>query len=67
MIDSMHHLVGAHEIAQMLGVSRQRVTQLSQRDDFPKPTVVLARGQVWHTEEIEAWMKARDERLRGKG
>ena len=60
---TMHHLVGAREIAQMLGVSRQRVSQLTQRKDWPAPDAVLASGKVWKTEDIEAWVKARDERL----
>jgi predicted DNA-binding transcriptional regulator AlpA len=30
-----HHLVGAQEIARMLGVGRQRVYQLTSREDFP--------------------------------
>jgi prophage regulatory protein len=58
MISCVHHLVGAAEIQRMLGVSRQRVTQLTQRPDFPEPTVVLARGAVWHTEDIVAWAEA---------
>jgi predicted DNA-binding transcriptional regulator AlpA len=63
MIDDMHHLVGAQEIAKMLGVSRQRVNQLTARDDFPAPTVILAGGKVWHTEEVEEWERKRKERL----
>lgn len=63
MLTDMHHLVGPQEVATMLGVSRQRVTQLAARDDFPAPAVVLASGKVWHTEDIEAWKQSRDERL----
>jgi prophage regulatory protein len=54
----MHHLVGAAEIAAMLGVSRQRVQQLISRPDFPAPAVVLAMGKVWLTADVEAWAKA---------
>jgi predicted DNA-binding transcriptional regulator AlpA len=63
MIAGMHHLVGAQEIAKMLGVSRQRVTQLTRRKDFPAPDAVLAGGKVWKTEEVKAWMEARERRL----
>jgi prophage regulatory protein len=63
MILDMHHLVGAQEVARMLGVSRQRVSQLTTREDFPAPAVVLAAGKVWHTEEVEAWIEARNKRL----
>jgi prophage regulatory protein len=62
MID-VHHLIGAQEIATMLGVSRQRVTQLTARPDFPAPAVILAMGKVWHTEDVEKWAAARNERL----
>jgi predicted DNA-binding transcriptional regulator AlpA len=55
----MHHLVGAAEIAAMLGVSRQRVQQLIARPDFPEPVVVLAMGKVWETKDVRAWAKAR--------
>lgn len=55
---AVHHLVGAQEIARMLGVSRQRVTQLAARPDFPAPVVVLAMGKVWHTEEVAAWARS---------
>jgi hypothetical protein len=39
-------LLGAHELAALLGVSRQRVYQYIERADFPKPAVVLARSQL---------------------
>lgn len=38
---------GVTEVAQMLGVSRQRVTELRKRDDFPDPVAELAAGPVW--------------------
>lgn len=53
----MHHLVGAAEIAELLGISRQRVHQLATRDDFPKPIVRLSIGRVWERDEILAWMR----------
>lgn len=52
-------LVGPQEIARMLGVSRQRVTQLAKRPDFPRPVVKLALGQVWDAEEVRAWAAKR--------
>lgn len=51
-------LVSAHEIAAMLGVSRQRVDQLSRTEAFPEPVAVLAVGRIWLHEDIEAWAKA---------
>lgn len=40
-------LVGVREVAELLGVSKQRVDQLRQREDFPKPLARLASGPVW--------------------
>jgi len=56
MFAVMHHLMGAAEIADRLGVSRQRVQQLVSRPDFPAPSHVLAMGKVWETEDVERWI-----------
>jgi predicted DNA-binding transcriptional regulator AlpA len=53
----VHHLVGVHEIAQMLGVTRQRVQQLTQQGGFPAPEAVLKAGKVWKRSAVEAWAK----------
>jgi predicted DNA-binding transcriptional regulator AlpA len=55
MLRRMHHLVGPHEIARMLGVTRQRVDQLANEPGFPEPEVVLSRIRVWRTEDIRQW------------
>ena len=47
-------LMGAHEVAQRLGVSRQRVQQLINRPDWPEPYDRLAMGKVWLTADVEA-------------
>jgi prophage regulatory protein len=51
-------LMGQAEIAERLGVTRQRVQQLIARTDWPEPYEVLAMGKVWRTEDIEGWIKA---------
>jgi predicted DNA-binding transcriptional regulator AlpA len=49
----------------MLGVSRQRVHQLTEEDSsFPKPVAELATGRVWETSDIEAWAKATGREIR---
>jgi predicted DNA-binding transcriptional regulator AlpA len=54
----VHHLVGAREVAAMLGLTRQRVTQLSKEDGWPEPEVVLTNGQpIWRTADIEDWAR----------
>ena len=49
------HLVGTTEISQMLGVSRQRVTQLPTSSGFPEPIARLAAGPIWDREAVEQW------------
>lgn len=49
------NLVGIHEIAEALGVSRQRADVLARREDFPKPVAVLQMGRVWRVSDFEKW------------
>lgn len=58
-------LMGAREIGDLLGVSRQRVQQLISRPDFPEPYDTLSMGKVWLREDIEKWARAREMRLAG--
>lgn len=55
-------LVGLTEAGQMLGVSKQRVTQLRHAPDFPKPLEELACGPVWLKAAIEDYDAARRQR-----
>lgn len=49
-------LVSVTEIAEMLGISRQRVNQLIQAyEDFPQPEADLAIGRVWLRSAVETW------------
>jgi prophage regulatory protein len=52
-------VMGANEIAERLGVTRQRAYQITARRDFPEPLAHLAMGQVWDTADVEAWIKVR--------
>ncbi|MGI8795543.1 MAG: hypothetical protein ACR2IR_02965 [Acidimicrobiia bacterium] len=40
-------LVGVSEIAELLGVTRQRASALARRRGFPTPVATLASGPVW--------------------
>ena len=40
-------LLGVAELAEALGVSRQRVAELTATDDFPRPVAKLRAGPVW--------------------
>ena len=58
MATTPRYLVGAAEISQMLGgLSRQRVQQIINRRDFPKPYDELAMGKVWKRPAVEAWAR----------
>jgi prophage regulatory protein len=59
MLDVMgKYLMGAREIEERLGVSRQRVYQLTGRPDWPAPYDELAMGKVWRIADVEAWIRA---------
>jgi predicted DNA-binding transcriptional regulator AlpA len=56
-------LVGVAEIADILGVTRQRVHQLMRtRSDFPPPLAELAIGRVWDRKDIERWSQSLNRR-----
>ena len=46
-------LMGVAEVAQFLGVSKQRVTQLAKTKDFPAPARELSATRIWLGPEIE--------------
>ncbi len=49
-------LLGVHEIAALLGISRQRVDKVSRTHlNFPKPVADLAAGRIWKEGDIVAW------------
>jgi predicted nicotinamide N-methyase len=41
----------------MLGVTRQRVTQLAAASGFPEPVARLAAGPIWKRADIETWAR----------
>nr|MDT0662329.1 hypothetical protein [Micromonospora sp. DSM 115978] len=47
--------MASQEVADLLGVTRQRVHQLSERHDFPAPYTVLSVGRIWDGAKIRAW------------
>jgi len=57
MTRAAHRFVGTHEIGEMLGVSRQRVFQITSRRDFPKPYDELKMGKLWRRVAVAAWMR----------
>ena len=49
--------MGQAEIADRLGVSRQRVQPLSGKANWPEPFDVLAMGKVWWIKDINDWIR----------
>jgi predicted DNA-binding transcriptional regulator AlpA len=47
--------VGVSEVAELLGVSKQRAWTLARRPDFPSPARVLKATPVWLKRSITAW------------
>lgn len=46
---------GANEVAELLGVSRQRVAKLRERPDFPEPIGAVSGRSIWDLDAIQAW------------
>jgi hypothetical protein len=55
-------LVSTKEIAEMLGVSKQRVSDLSRSDKFPAPVAHLAVGRIWTRSSIGHFLEEWDRR-----
>jgi predicted DNA-binding transcriptional regulator AlpA len=45
------------EVAELLGVSKQRAHQIADDPGFPSPLAEDARGRVWSRDEVQAWAK----------
>lgn len=52
-------LMGLHEIAELLGVSRQRADQLARQRDFPEPAAEIRAGRIWLRADVERWRDAK--------
>lgn len=52
-----YDLVGVTEIAAMLGVTTQRVSQLARTPAFPAPVATLAAGLIWERSDVEEWAR----------
>lgn len=50
--------VGVTEIARLLGVSKQRVSVLRTRPEFPAPVAELAAGPVWRLSSLHRFVEA---------
>ena len=56
-MQSAPELMGISEIAELLGVSRQRVDKISRTDtSFPAPIADLHAGRIWLRDAIDKWV-----------
>ena len=53
------------EVADLLGISRQRAAILVDRPDFPRPIDTLAVGRIWSGADVRAYAEKRNRRLDG--
>lgn len=52
-------LAGMREVAEILGVSRQRAYELIKKPTFPKPVVKLMTGPLWLASAVEKFAESR--------
>jgi hypothetical protein len=57
-----YDLVGVSEAATMLGISRQRVTQIADTGSFPPPVADLAAGRIWRRADVALWAQTNSRR-----
>jgi predicted DNA-binding transcriptional regulator AlpA len=50
-------LMGLTEIAELLGLSRQRTDQLARQVGFPAPVATLTGGRIWKRDDVERWAR----------
>jgi hypothetical protein len=48
-------LVGIAEVAELLGVTRQRASELQHRAGFPRPVALLRSGPVWRKGDLSSF------------
>jgi hypothetical protein len=53
------------EIAELLGVSKQRAHQIAEEKGFPAPVAEDARGRLWGRYEVQAWASIGEARSPG--
>lgn len=49
-------ILGTSEVAEVLGVSKQRIHSLRQTIDFPEPMLQLASTPLWDRQEVMAFL-----------
>lgn len=55
-------LAGVTELAKLFGVSKQRMSELRTREDFPAPVAELAAGPVWKVSNLRRFLDSWERR-----
>jgi hypothetical protein len=61
-VETMPELLGSHEVADLLSISRQRLHELRAAGRVPLPAAELRSGPVWARSVVEAFTKRRPRR-----
>lgn len=56
-------LVTGAEVGRRVGLSRERIRQLAERDDFPKPVGRAGVAILWRWPDVQRWSVERAEQL----
>lgn len=59
----MGELAALAEVADILGVSKQRALTLTNRPDFPAPVDTLEVGRIWRRADVIDWNARRPGRI----
>lgn len=50
-------VLGPAEVADLLGVDRNRAYRITKRADFPSPCSVVSGRRVWYGPDVRAWIR----------
>jgi predicted DNA-binding transcriptional regulator AlpA len=53
----MEQFYGVREIANALGVSKQRASQLVRQKGFPDPVAMIGDREGWRPRDVTAWIR----------
>lgn len=56
---STDDLLTGGDVSRLLGISRQRLSQLRDGEGFPRPLRKMGSAHVWRWQDIQAWLETR--------
>ncbi|WP_256789859.1 sigma factor-like helix-turn-helix DNA-binding protein [Frankia sp. AvcI1] len=65
MADEDEGLMTTGDIAERMGITRERVRQLSHRADWPAPARVIGELRAWRRDDVEEWISTHRPGLAG--